>query len=218
VLWGRPPPVSPATEHDPNTDPPPRAGVRNGQVSPSRGLDAYSLLMTAPALSSRVGRCNSRWARRLGMHHRDAQCFAPLLTFSCPLFFYLSDPLSDPLPLAPWPRPTWANPGSRLLDDLLLAPFLTTRDLLSLSATAIWLRPYRTLLRDIKIKEWRDDVAPAVLRDQRHLHTLHVGSVEVLGRPAVSLRGDEEASPGVTLRRLILEWDETRRLHRETTV
>jgi hypothetical protein len=100
------------------------------------------------------------------------------------------------------------GPGSRLLDDLLLAPFLTTRDLLSLSATATWLRPYRNLLRDIKIKAWRDDVTPARLKGQRHLHTVHVGAAEVLGRLAVSLRGEEGASPGVTLRRLILEWEE----------
>jgi hypothetical protein len=100
------------------------------------------------------------------------------------------------------------GPGSRLLDDLLLAPFLTTRDLLSLSATATWLRPYRSLLRDIKINAWRDDVAPAVLKGLRHLHTLHVGSAEMLGPLAVSLLGEKGASPGVTLRRLILEWEE----------
>jgi hypothetical protein len=98
--------------------------------------------------------------------------------------------------------------GSRLLDDLLLPPLLKTRDLLSLAATATWLRPYRNHLGDIKIKAWHDDVTPAMMRGQRHLRTLHVGSVEVLGRLAVSLRGEGAASPGSTLRRLILEWEE----------
>jgi hypothetical protein len=118
-----------------------------------------------------------------------------------------------PRAAAPAVRPSFTveaelGPGSRLLDDLLLAPFLTTRDLLSLSATATWLRPYRSLLRDIKVKTCRDGVAPAVLRGQRHLHTLHVGAADVLGRLAVSLRGGWRASPGVTLRRVILAWDE----------
>jgi hypothetical protein len=98
--------------------------------------------------------------------------------------------------------------GSRLLDDLLLAPCLTTRDLLSLAATATWSRPYRNLLRDIKIKTWRDDVTPARLVAQKHLRTVHVGAAEVLGRLVVSLRGEEGASPGATVRRLILEWEE----------
>jgi hypothetical protein len=100
------------------------------------------------------------------------------------------------------------GPGSQLLDKLLLAPCLRTRDLLSLAASATWLRPYRSLLRDIKIKAWRDDVTPAMLSVQRRLHTLQLGAAEVLGRLVTSLRGEEDASPGMTLRRLILEWEE----------
>jgi hypothetical protein len=94
------------------------------------------------------------------------------------------------------------------LHDLLLAPFLTTRDLPSLAATATWLRPYRNLLRDIKIKAWRDDVAPAMLAGQRRLHTMYLGASQLLARLTRSLRGEGEASPVVSLRRLILRWEE----------
>jgi hypothetical protein len=95
-----------------------------------------------------------------------------------------------------------------LLDDLLLAPLLITRDLLSLSAAATCLLPYRHLLREIKVGEWRHGETVAMVSSQRHLHTLHVGTAEGLGKLVRSLRGESGASPGVTLRRLILQWEE----------
>jgi hypothetical protein len=100
------------------------------------------------------------------------------------------------------------GPGSRLQDDLLLAPLLRNRDLLSLSATATWLRPYRNQLGGVKIRAWRDGVTPAMLAGQRRLHTIVVAGAKVLPGLAVSLRrrGEGGASLGVTLRRLKLAW------------
>jgi hypothetical protein len=98
------------------------------------------------------------------------------------------------------------GPGSRLQDDLLLAPLLRNRDLLSLSATATWLRPYRNQLGGVKIRAWRDGVTPAMLAGQRRLHTIEVAGAKVLRGLTTSLRGEEGASTGVTLRRLILGW------------
>jgi hypothetical protein len=100
------------------------------------------------------------------------------------------------------------GPESHLLDDLLLAPLLTTRDLLSLSATAPWLLSYRNLLRDIKVKTWHEGVVATLLTKQTRLQTMYVGTGMVLGRLTRSLRGEGGASLAVTLRRLIVGREE----------
>jgi hypothetical protein len=67
--------------------------------------------------------------------------------------------------------------GSLLQEELLLAPFLRSRDLLRLSESAACLLPYRNQVGEIKIKRWRQSWTPAVLRLQRRLHTIRLGTV-----------------------------------------
>jgi hypothetical protein len=97
------------------------------------------------------------------------------------------------------------GPESHLMDDLLLAPCLTTRDLLSLSEAATWLLSYRNQLKGVKIEAWRDGVTPAMLMAQKCLHTLHVGTGKPLLELTAYLRGEGGATTGATLCRLILK-------------
>jgi hypothetical protein len=57
-----------------------------------------------------------------------------------------SPALGAAAPVAPVPWVAWVGPGSLLQDEMLLAPFLTTKELLRLSETAMAMLPYRTHL------------------------------------------------------------------------
>jgi hypothetical protein len=94
------------------------------------------------------------------------------------------------------------GPGSRLQDDMLLAPFLHNRDLLYLSKAATWLLPYRNQRGDVTITEWCDDKTPAELLGERRLHTVFVQCPDALLRLTAWLRGEDGVGVRAALRRL----------------
>jgi hypothetical protein len=61
------------------------------------------------------------------------------------------------------------GPDSLLQDEMLLAPFLTTGDLLRLSEAAWCLLPYRAQLQKLGIERWDVCATPAMLSQQRRL-------------------------------------------------
>jgi hypothetical protein len=93
------------------------------------------------------------------------------------------------------------------MDDMLLAPFLGTRDLLRLSETATWLVPYRNQLGEVKINAWSADVTPAMIAmmsAQKRLHTVSVGTHGALAWLVEWLQSDMGVSTAGALRRLVL--------------
>jgi hypothetical protein len=70
--------------------------------------------------------------------------------------------------------------GSVLQDEMLLAPFLDTYDLLWLSESAPWLVPYRNQLAEVKVKRWCDSRTAAVVLMQKRLHTIRFGKVDAV--------------------------------------
>jgi hypothetical protein len=96
------------------------------------------------------------------------------------------------------------GPGSRLQVEMLLAPFLGTRDLLRLSEAAKWLLPYRNQLGGVKIGWWFRSRTAAMLAHQRRLHTIRLEATESLASLVASLKGGLAWHPGRTVRRLIL--------------
>jgi hypothetical protein len=85
------------------------------------------------------------------------------------------------------------GPGSLLQEEMLLAPFLDTGDLLDLSEAAPWLEPYRNQLAEILVMRARHSRATAVLHMQRRLHTIRLGGCHTRGplvRQHAVFRGD----------------------------
>jgi hypothetical protein len=67
------------------------------------------------------------------------------------------------------------GPGSLLQEEMELAPFLGTRDLLWLSQAAKWLLPYRNQLGEVVFARWCKYRTTAMLLLQRRLHTIRWG-------------------------------------------
>jgi hypothetical protein len=73
------------------------------------------------------------------------------------------------------------GPGSLLQEEMLLAPFLDTPDLMPLSEAAKWLKPYRHQLGEILVKRGWHYHVPAELHVQRRLHTIRLEVLETQG-------------------------------------
>jgi hypothetical protein len=106
-----------------------------------------------------------------------------------------------PAPVCPLDARAGLGPGSLLLDEVLLAPFLSPRDLVRLSQGAKWLLPYRTQLIKVTIKHYDPHMRNALLR-QRHLRAIELGAAE----DVESLMDVVREGLGGTLRSLHVRW------------
>jgi hypothetical protein len=82
-----------------------------------------------------------------------------------------------PAPVGPLDARAGLGPGSLLLDEVLLAPFLELEDLVLLSEAAKGLLPYRTQLIKVMITGYNSKLRDTLLR-QRHLQAIRLGAPE----------------------------------------